>query len=202
MRYDVIIIGAGSAGSILATRLSEDPGRSVLLLEAGPDYPELDRLPEDLKWGGNLLLSAFGAHNWGYMATAAPQQSEPIPLPRGKATGGTSAINAQFVLRGIPEDYDNWAAWGNEEWAFTKVLPYFRKLETDMDFQDDFHGSNGPIPVRRLKRAEMLPHAQAFYHRFPRSEMLQQSGRRLRSFCPENRMTCDGRVDRFILPRG
>ena len=163
MRYDVIIVGAGSAGSVLATRLSEDPARSVLLLEAGPDYPELDRLPEDLKWGGNVLRSAFGPHNWGYTATATPQQSAPIPLPRGKATGGTSAINGQFLLRGLPEDYDNWAAWGNEAWAFSKVLPYFRKLETDRDFPGDFHGTNGPIPVRRLKRAEMLPHAQAFY---------------------------------------
>jgi choline dehydrogenase len=163
MRYDVIIVGAGSAGSVLAALLSEDPRRSVLLLEAGPDYPELDRLPEDLKWGGNVLQSAFGPHNWGYTATATSRQSEPIPLPRGKATGGTSAINGQFLLRGVPEDYDNWAAWGNEEWAFSKVLPYFRKLETDRDFHGDFHGSDGPIPVRRLQRDEMLPHAQAFY---------------------------------------
>ena len=163
MRYDVIIIGAGSAGSTLAARLSEDPARSVLLLEAGPDYPELDRLPEDLKWGGNLLLSTFGPHTWGYTATAALQHSAPIPLPRGKATGGTSAINGQFLLRGLPEDYDHWATLGNEEWAFSKVLPYFRKLETDQDFSGDFHGTTGPIPVRRLTRAEMFPHAQAFY---------------------------------------
>ncbi len=163
MRYDVIIIGAGSAGSILATRLSEDPGRSVLLLEAGPDYPEFDRLPEDLKWGGNFLRSAFGPHDWGYVGTATPQQPDPVPVPRGKATGGTSAINGQFLLRGVPEDYDNWAAWGNGEWAFTKVLPYFRKLETDLDFCGDFHGTNGPMPVRRLTREVMLPHAQAFY---------------------------------------
>ena len=163
MRYDVIIIGAGSAGSTLAARLSEDLGRSVLLLEAGPDFPEFDRLPEDLKWGGNFLMSAFGPHNWGYVATTTSQQPDPIPVSRGKGTGGSSAINAQFILRGVPEDYDNWAAWGNEEWAFTKVFPYFRKLETDMDFRGDFHGSNGPIPVRRLKREEMLPHARAFY---------------------------------------
>lgn len=163
MRYDVIIIGAGSAGSTLAARLSEDPHRSILLLEAGPDYPEFDRLPEDLKRGNNFLQSAFGPHTWGYMATATPQAPAPIPIPRGKVTGGTSAINGQVILRGLPEDYDNWAAWGNEEWAFPKVLPYFCKLETDVDFPGDFHGADGPIPVHRYQRAEMLPHAQAFY---------------------------------------
>ena len=84
-------------------------------------------------------------------------------IPRGRATGGSSAINGQVLFRGVPEDYDDWASWGNDEWAFTKVLPYFRKLETDLDIQDDFHGSDGPIPVRRYKREEWLPVAEAFY---------------------------------------
>lgn len=105
-------------------------------------------------------MSALGPHDWGYTATATPQQPEPMALPRGKATGGSSAINAQFILRGTPEDFDNWSQWGR---AFTNVLPYFRKLETDTDFRGDFHGSDGPIPVRRLKREEMLSHARAFY---------------------------------------
>jgi choline dehydrogenase len=72
VNYDIIIIGAGSAGCVLATRLSEESGRSVLLFEAGPDYPEFDRLPDDLKRGNNFLRSAFGSHNWGYMATMTP----------------------------------------------------------------------------------------------------------------------------------
>ena len=161
MRYDVIVIGAGSAGCALATRLSEDPNRSVLLLEAGPDYPEFERLPDDLKLGNNVWLSAYGPHTWGYTATLTPQQPN-LTIPRGKVTGGSSAINGQVLYRGIPEDYDNWAASGNDEWAFTKVLPYFSKMETDLDFRGDFHGSTGPIPVRRYKREEWLPHSVAF----------------------------------------
>lgn len=164
MKYDYIIIGAGSAGCVLANRLSEDSGKSVLLLEAGPDYPDFGKLPIDLKDGYNVWRSAYGAHNWGYTATATPLQSEPIPIPRGRATGGSSAINGQVLFRGVPEDYDNWAAWGNDEWAFTRVLPYFRKLENDLDFPGgDFHGNDGPIPVRRFKRQELTPTSVAFY---------------------------------------
>ena len=156
MKYDYIVIGAGSAGAILATRLSEDSNTSVLLLEAGPDYPDIDSLPEEVKYGYKSTKSVWESeHNWQY--TARGTEEAEIEIPRGRVTGGSSAINGQVFLRGIPEDYDDWAELGNDEWSFQKLVPYFNMVETDTTYQDDpgdFHGSSGPIICHRFPQEE------------------------------------------------
>ena len=162
MEYDVIIIGSGSAGSILATRLTENSDRSVLLLEAGPDYATLEELPDEVRYGYATEADVVTSdHNWQFIGQATEKST--MLVPRGKVTGGSSAINGQVFLRGMPEDYDSWASLGNDQWNFEKLLPFFRKLETDTDFHDDFHGTDGPIIARRFKQEEWLPAQHAFY---------------------------------------
>ena len=163
MEYDYIIVGAGSAGGILASRLTEDRDCSVLLLEAGSDFPDLERMPDEVKYGYGPGTSIWNSpHNWQYTARATGD-AEPIWVPRGKVMGGSSAINGQMFIRGVPEDYDDWAEMGNDEWSFQQMLPYFRKTESDQDFADDFHGTEGPIVCSRQPRDEWLPAQNAFY---------------------------------------
>src|SRR5438132_6918453 len=112
MKYDVIIVGAGSAGAILAARLSEDPRRSVLLIEAGPDYPSLQSLPDRLKYGYTTAADiAPSDHDWKFVGRATAQAA-PMLVPRGRVTGGSSAVNGEIFIRGIPEDFDRWASLG------------------------------------------------------------------------------------------
>ena len=169
IKYDTIVVGSGSAGAVVATRLSENPSHSVLLLEAGLDYPNIDELPEEIKWGygrhRNLWAKAFGKnseHSWNLSARATDHNPN-ILVPRGKIVGGSSAINAQIFLRGDPDDYDAWDLNGNSGWSFDELLPFFCKLEKDVDFNDEFHGDNGPIVVSRFKEQEWNEDQNAFY---------------------------------------
>ena len=102
MKYDYLVLGAGSAGSIVAARLSEDPGNSVLLIEAGPDYPNFEQLPDEVKFGYATATDIMVSdHNWQFMGKAT-DVAQPMMVPRGKVTGGSSAINGQVFLRGPP----------------------------------------------------------------------------------------------------
>ncbi|MFT7598271.1 MAG: choline dehydrogenase [Acidimicrobiales bacterium] len=157
-RWDIIIVGAGAAGAAMAARASEDAGRSVLLVDAGPDYPLAADLPNDLRDGHD---NSYVDHDWGLSHTSVANRND--PFPRGRVTGGSTAVNTTIALRGIPADYDHWAELGNPEWAWEKVLPAFNRLERDLDFgSQSYHGDAGPISIRRWTDDELVPTQAAF----------------------------------------
>jgi len=152
--FDYVVAGGGSAGCVVASRLSEDPGSTVCLLEAGGE-------------GRNLLIRAplgfvatmpNGIYSWHYQTIPQPGLNGRRGFqPRGKALGGSSTINAMIYAHGHPSDYDRWAAAGNDGWAFADVLPYFKRSESNAIHRDSpFHGTDGPLQVTNLRSPSPL----------------------------------------------
>ena len=148
--YDYIVVGAGSAGSVIANRLSANPEVSVCLIEAGPT----DNTPLISTPLGLMLLAKNPRYNWLYQSTAqAGTAQRQIPIPRGKVLGGSSAINGMVYIRGHRADYDAWADAGCNGWSYESVLPYFKKSESNNDstLNADWHGNNGELSVSHLR---------------------------------------------------
>ena len=161
-RFDYVIVGGGSAGCVLAHRLSAVPSLRVALIEAGQDTPPgavpaaiLDSYPMPVFCGDTYI--------WPELKASATRTTAPRVYEQGRVMGGGSSINVQSANRGLPRDYDDWAANGATGWAWQDVLPYFRKLERDVNFPEgELHGGDGPVPIRRVLQADWPPFCHAF----------------------------------------
>src|ERR1017187_5793796 len=154
---DVLIVGGGSAGAVLAARLSEDTTRNVLLLEAGPAYGP-DAYPAELL---NANVVADPAHDWGYTSRGSATSPQ-IPTPRGKVLGGSSAVNAAVAIRARSADFARWADYGVDGWSYEEVLPTFKQMENTPTGDAVDRGRTGPLSVRQRSDEELTPSLLGF----------------------------------------
>ena len=156
---EVIIVGAGTAGCVLAARLSEDRGRRVLLVEAGRDFPP-GAEPAEIK--SLYPLSYFDPRfHWPGLQARWSAARPRLPFTQGRLVGGSSMVMGMWALRGFPQDYDAWAAAGAAGWSWRDVLPFFIRAERDLDFHGEVHGQEGPLAIRRQPQANWPPFCRA-----------------------------------------
>ncbi|WP_420752181.1 mycofactocin system GMC family oxidoreductase MftG [Rhodococcus sp. O3] len=154
---DVVVVGGGSCGSVVAARLSDDPDRSVLLLEAGPGYRTVHDTPDEIRTAATVPVGPDSI--WATRYTARLTSEVATTVSRGRVLGGSGAVNGAYFVRARPGDLARWPA----SWAYDEVLADFRALETDSDFSGDLHGSDGPVPVGRVPWDRLHPMSAAFH---------------------------------------
>jgi choline dehydrogenase/5-(hydroxymethyl)furfural/furfural oxidase len=159
IEVDFVVVGGGSAGCVVAARLSEDPATEVVLLEVGPNWRSAEAPIQVRSMNGwRALDETLPQHQWIGLESRRTRTQAPRPHVRGRGLGGSSVVNGMIAMHAMADDYDRWASFGCHGWSFDDVLPYRRRMESDLNYGDaPYHGADGPIPVVRLSRERWGP---------------------------------------------